>query len=212
MVYLDALVPQDGQSVADLFGPEAATYLVEVARQHGDGWMLPNTRPDLLVCTDHPRKTFLEPVHRQDPQARKEYTPIGSRRPRLPLPIHRVRAPPALARTGHRRWPPSWKGVLLEGCLPGRVSSWKGVFLEAFARTPLFPRLLPHAVLLTPPPKPPLHMQLLQQPRLLPPPRDRLVPRHGDYVRASRSTCRTRARRARTAVVPLRLPASSCDR
>jgi pimeloyl-ACP methyl ester carboxylesterase len=54
LVYLDALVPQDGQSGADLFGPEAPAYLIEHARLSGDGWLLPNTRPDLPLCNDHP--------------------------------------------------------------------------------------------------------------------------------------------------------------
>ena len=70
LVYLDALVPQDGQSGADLFGPETPAYLVDLARQYGDGWLLPNTRRDLPLCNDHPLKTFLEPLHLQNPLAR----------------------------------------------------------------------------------------------------------------------------------------------
>ena len=69
LVYLDADVPQNGQSEADLY-PEAVAYLGDLARQYGDGWRLPNPRPDLPLCTDHPLKTGLEPVHLHNPLAR----------------------------------------------------------------------------------------------------------------------------------------------
>jgi pimeloyl-ACP methyl ester carboxylesterase len=69
LVYLDADVPQDGQSESDLY-PEAAAYLGDLVRQYGDGWLLPNPRPDLPLCTAHPLKTCLEPVHLHNPLAR----------------------------------------------------------------------------------------------------------------------------------------------
>ena len=69
LVYLDADVPQDGQSEADLF-PETAAYLMDLARQYGDGWRVPIDRPDLPLCTYQPVKTGLELVHLQNPLAR----------------------------------------------------------------------------------------------------------------------------------------------
>ena len=41
VVYLDAFVPRDGQSVLDLQGAEARDHMRELARTSGDGWRLP---------------------------------------------------------------------------------------------------------------------------------------------------------------------------
>jgi pimeloyl-ACP methyl ester carboxylesterase len=41
LVYLDALVPQDGQSVLDIIGPFWSARFEERARTFGDGWRLP---------------------------------------------------------------------------------------------------------------------------------------------------------------------------
>jgi pimeloyl-ACP methyl ester carboxylesterase len=41
LVYLDAFVPQDGQSLADLAGPELNAAFEEIARTQGDGWRVP---------------------------------------------------------------------------------------------------------------------------------------------------------------------------
>ena len=41
LVFLDAFIPGDGQSVLDLLPPEIGTYFRGVARDHGDGWRLP---------------------------------------------------------------------------------------------------------------------------------------------------------------------------
>lgn len=41
IVYLDAFVPEDGQSVLDLLPEETGNYFREIAREHGDGWRLP---------------------------------------------------------------------------------------------------------------------------------------------------------------------------
>jgi len=41
LVFLDAFIPEDEQSVLDLLPPEIATYFRSVARDHGDGWRLP---------------------------------------------------------------------------------------------------------------------------------------------------------------------------
>ena len=41
LVYLDAFVPQDGQSVADLVGSQEMAGFEEIARTQGDGWRVP---------------------------------------------------------------------------------------------------------------------------------------------------------------------------
>ena len=42
LVFLDAFIPEDGQSVLDLLPPETGAYFRDVAREHGDGWRLPS--------------------------------------------------------------------------------------------------------------------------------------------------------------------------
>jgi pimeloyl-ACP methyl ester carboxylesterase len=41
LVYLDAFIPEDGQSALDLLPPDIGTYFRTLARDHGDGWRLP---------------------------------------------------------------------------------------------------------------------------------------------------------------------------
>jgi pimeloyl-ACP methyl ester carboxylesterase len=41
MVYIDAFVPQDGQSLFDLVGPKAEANMRTGAEEEGDGWKLP---------------------------------------------------------------------------------------------------------------------------------------------------------------------------
>jgi len=41
LVFLDAFIPEAGQSVLDLLPPEIGTHFRGVARDHGDGWRLP---------------------------------------------------------------------------------------------------------------------------------------------------------------------------
>ena len=41
LVFLDAFIPEDGQSALDLLPPEIGAYFRGVARDHGDGWRLP---------------------------------------------------------------------------------------------------------------------------------------------------------------------------
>lgn len=69
LIYVDAFVPQDGQSLADLLGPHVRDMATEVARQLGDGWRVPHDPPDAPYRTDHPLKTFLQAVRLQHPRA-----------------------------------------------------------------------------------------------------------------------------------------------
>jgi pimeloyl-ACP methyl ester carboxylesterase len=41
LVFLDAFLPENGQSALDLLPPEIGAYFRDVAREHGDGWRLP---------------------------------------------------------------------------------------------------------------------------------------------------------------------------
>jgi pimeloyl-ACP methyl ester carboxylesterase len=81
LVYLDAFVPRDGQSVADAV-PLMGTMLRREANKNGDGWRVNPPRggtfgitkePDLSLVrskvTPQPLKTFLQPVHITHPDA-----------------------------------------------------------------------------------------------------------------------------------------------
>ena len=41
LVYLDAFIPEDGQSALDLLPLDIGTHFRNVAREHGNGWRLP---------------------------------------------------------------------------------------------------------------------------------------------------------------------------
>jgi pimeloyl-ACP methyl ester carboxylesterase len=41
LVFLDAFIPENGQSALELLPPEIGAYFRNVAREHGDGWRLP---------------------------------------------------------------------------------------------------------------------------------------------------------------------------
>lgn len=61
LVYLDAFLPEDGQSLNDLTGPERARSMFELAETKGDGWRVP--RPEGSISAKLPeedRKWLLE--------------------------------------------------------------------------------------------------------------------------------------------------------
>ncbi len=60
IIYLDAMVPQDGQAVADLF-PEIVAGMQEIAQQVGDGWQVPHHPPEPRK-TAQPLKTLTQPI------------------------------------------------------------------------------------------------------------------------------------------------------
>lgn len=70
LVYLDAFVPNDGQTLFDIVGPEASRMQIDLARQKGDGWRIP-----LVVnpprWQPHPLKTGTEPLEVKNPAAVK---------------------------------------------------------------------------------------------------------------------------------------------
>lgn len=69
LIYLDALVPQDGQSVADLAGPDVMSFLEEAAQAGGDGWKIPTFPDDGPRHTAQPLKPFQQPVSVVNPDA-----------------------------------------------------------------------------------------------------------------------------------------------
>jgi pimeloyl-ACP methyl ester carboxylesterase len=83
LVYLDALVPQDGESVADLLGPEVMAAIEQSAQQKGDGWRasLPFSLDKLGILsevdirwvshrfTPHPLASVRQPIRLRDAAA-----------------------------------------------------------------------------------------------------------------------------------------------
>lgn len=69
LIYIDAYVPDDGQSLADILGPQVMAMLRDVAQQYGDGWRLPHNPPDAPFRTDHPLNTAFQAVRLQHPGA-----------------------------------------------------------------------------------------------------------------------------------------------
>lgn len=45
LVYLDAYIPKDGQSVIDIVGPEITSYHMDLVQEKGDGWLIPVDLP-----------------------------------------------------------------------------------------------------------------------------------------------------------------------
>jgi hypothetical protein len=52
LIYVDAYVPNDGQSLADILGPQVMGMLRQVPDQYGDGWHLPHNPPDSPVVAE----------------------------------------------------------------------------------------------------------------------------------------------------------------
>ena len=74
LVYLDAVVPQDGQSLTDLLGPEIEAQVLAAIEHQGDGWKVPHisisSKPSDPRMTPQPSKTGTQPVTLQNPAAR----------------------------------------------------------------------------------------------------------------------------------------------
>lgn len=79
LIYVDAFVPQDGQSALDTLDPAFAASMVERAESLGEGWRLPPypAEPHLPEAihdalrrrTDHPLKALQEPLAVRNPVA-----------------------------------------------------------------------------------------------------------------------------------------------
>jgi pimeloyl-ACP methyl ester carboxylesterase len=84
LIYLDAFLPESGQSVMDLQPPDRIDHYHKVANEHGDGWRIPVppaefwklTNPDQIAQfdrqkTEHPLATLLQPVQLSHPRPTK---------------------------------------------------------------------------------------------------------------------------------------------
>jgi len=69
LIYLDAWVPEDGQSLLDLIGPEVAAGFAQAAQAYGDGWRLPHDPPDADRRTDFLLKVLQQPLRIANPDA-----------------------------------------------------------------------------------------------------------------------------------------------
>lgn len=69
LIYLDAFVPEDGQSLAEILGPQVVTMMRAVAEQYGEGWRVPHNPPDKPFTTPHPLNTAFQAVRLQNPKA-----------------------------------------------------------------------------------------------------------------------------------------------
>ena len=83
LVYLDAFVPRDGESVLDLHGPESAAQIRERARVGGDGWAIP---PSPLAPDVSPGDAeWLTPRRKPQPlRTFEEKIKLSGNRPALP--------------------------------------------------------------------------------------------------------------------------------
>jgi pimeloyl-ACP methyl ester carboxylesterase len=69
LVYLDAYVLEDGQSLADQLGADIVSGLQQAAQLHGDGWRLPHNPPDADRRTDQSLKPIYNHLSVNNPAA-----------------------------------------------------------------------------------------------------------------------------------------------
>ena len=69
LVYLDGVVPRDGQSDLDVLGPVRAAEFEAWAASHGDGWCLPPSPGVPAKITAHPLKPLKQPLSVKNPAA-----------------------------------------------------------------------------------------------------------------------------------------------
>jgi pimeloyl-ACP methyl ester carboxylesterase len=75
LVYLDAFIPENGQSLFDIRGPDAAKAIREAVSKTGDGWRIKSFTPEYFGvmdpkdaewvrrrCVDQPVATFGQPI------------------------------------------------------------------------------------------------------------------------------------------------------
>ena len=69
LVYIDAMLPFDGESVMSLQTEESWQWMMELAETKGEGWRIPPFWPDWGKDVPHPLETFRQPVKLGDPRA-----------------------------------------------------------------------------------------------------------------------------------------------
>lgn len=71
LIYLDAFVPEDGQSAGDLVGPDIMGFMEQIAAQYGDGWRVPHDPPDADRRTDFLLRAGQDPLFTGSPEAER---------------------------------------------------------------------------------------------------------------------------------------------
>lgn len=69
LVYVDALVPENGQSLLDLLDPETVALFQEAVAVWGEGWQVPPTGLGDEREVPQPVRTFQEPLELANPEA-----------------------------------------------------------------------------------------------------------------------------------------------
>jgi pimeloyl-ACP methyl ester carboxylesterase len=70
LVYIDTVIPKDGQSWCDLLGTEVTQLIIEQSKQNGDGWRIPGIlNPPRLQ--PHPLKTCTDNLEVKNPASVK---------------------------------------------------------------------------------------------------------------------------------------------
>jgi pimeloyl-ACP methyl ester carboxylesterase len=69
LIYLDAFLPQDGESVFDCAGAELAAAFTQVAETYGEGWRVPHNPPDADRRTDALIKPWQQALTINNPAA-----------------------------------------------------------------------------------------------------------------------------------------------
>jgi len=69
LVYVDAILPDDGESVFGLGDPEGEAFVVGLAEERGDGWRIPPYWPEVGKDVAHPLETFRQPIVLGNPDA-----------------------------------------------------------------------------------------------------------------------------------------------
>ena len=62
LVYLDAILPEDGETFIGSKSDQARTRLIEHVNKKGDGWKLPPSWPDWGKDVPHPFATLTQPI------------------------------------------------------------------------------------------------------------------------------------------------------
>ena len=69
LIYVDALIPDDGQSIASLVGDDVMGWMKQAADEYGDGWRIPHSPPDADRHVPQPLKPLYDSIGRQNAQA-----------------------------------------------------------------------------------------------------------------------------------------------
>jgi len=103
LVYLDAFVPQDGESLESYAPPHRITHMYEEAKLHGDGWKVPPLPVTAWLddpaqrewvepkVTPHPLRCMNEPISlsgAHDTVARRMYILASANKPSAFHPFH----------------------------------------------------------------------------------------------------------------------------